>query len=167
MAGNPGSLRPSDGGSPETGFGASKTSEDRCQRFSCSSAGRRSSEPVQGSSQRRPPALEGLLVAGLVVRRTLLPATKPNANPLKGQGSDGGVMVDSLVPHLLVISLGPGRFQARLGSELVKGLTHKGRAGEAPMNPFTLAAPHGNGGRSGETLHIGSVLKALAIRSEE
>src|ERR1017187_10674070 len=101
----------------------------------------------------------------LIVERRVLPATKHNANPFEGQGADGGVMVGPFAAHLLVISLGPGRFQARLGSELVKGLTHKGRAGEAPMNPFTLAAPHGNGGRSGETLHIGSVLKALAVGS--
>src|ERR1017187_3367706 len=101
----------------------------------------------------------------VIVERRVLPATKYNANPFEGQGADGGVMVGPFAAHLLVISLGPGRFQARLGSELVKGLTHKGRAGEAPMNPFTLAAPHGNGGRSGETLHIGSVLKALAVGS--
>jgi len=137
------------GNYPETGFGASKTSEDRCQLFFRSQA-RRRSKPVQGSSQRRTPALESLLVAGLVVRRTVLPAAKHNANPLRGQGPDGGVMVDSLVPHLLVVGLGPGRLQARLSSELVKCLTQKSRAGVARVYPFSLATAHGDGSGAGE-----------------
>src|ERR1019366_307482 len=77
-------------------------------KFFCSSAGRRSCEPVEGSNQRGASAHESLLVAGLVVRCTVFPTTKHDASALEGQGADGGVMVDSLVPLLLVRGLGQG-----------------------------------------------------------
>jgi hypothetical protein len=52
-----------------------------------------------------------------------------------------------------------------LGGELMKSLAQKSRAGEAPVHPLTLVAAHSDGGGSGESLHLGGVLKALAIGS--
>ena len=85
----------------------SKASEDRCQPY-CSSASRVNCEPLQICNQRRTPARESLLVPDFVIESTVLPAAKHDANRLKGLGSDRGVMVDSLVPHLFVVGHGPG-----------------------------------------------------------
>ena len=63
---------------------------------------------AQGRGEGRTMALQRLLVAGLVVKRMILPTTMENANPLEGEAAHGRVMVGAALAHLLVIAPRPG-----------------------------------------------------------
>jgi hypothetical protein len=116
--------------------------------------------------QRRAPTTERLQITLFVIGRTVFPTTVKDANPLEGQGAEGGVMFGPLLDLLFIIGAGPRRPTAGVGGELVKALAQELGTGPPPMHPARLATLLRDGGDAGELLHFTGLLIALAVGAE-
>lgn len=84
-------------------------------------------------------------VAGLVVGSAVDPATIEDANPLEGQGAQGGLMAHAASAAGVVEGLGPERSRYGLPDPLDEGLTQEGGAGPAPVRWTPLFGPKARG----------------------
>jgi hypothetical protein len=69
--------------------------------------------------------LQGVEIAVFVVRATLFPTNKKDADPLKCQGSDSDVVSFTSSALSLIKALRPRAITNRASSELMKGLTQE------------------------------------------
>src|SRR4249920_2027081 len=99
----------------------------------------------------------------LIVGCAGLPATVHDADPLVGQGSQGGLVRASLGALALVIGAGPERARDRAAGPFDEGLAQEGRAGEAPMDPALVAAALQYGCNARVLLELGGTGVALAL----
>src|SRR5271167_757637 len=131
--------------------------------FLHAASGRCGAQGLDSFQQRRTPTFERLQVNLLVIGCTVFPATVKDANPLEGQGADGGVVFGPLLDLLFIIGAGPRRPTAGMGGELVKALAQEFGAGPPPMHPARLAAFLRDRSDAGELLHMTSLLVTLAV----
>lgn len=110
--------------------------------------------------------MQTLDVARVVVGDAILPAAKSDSDPFESQCPDGGVMVFSAPSLETIVSSGPVAEADRVSGPLVKGLTEKARTRPADMDPFGLAAAHGNRSNSGESLEIPGGMVSISLRAE-
>jgi hypothetical protein len=68
---------------------------------------------------------QGRQISVLVVRRTVLPAAKHDANPFESQGSHRGMVILTTLALLLVIGTRPNRLRNRVSRPFVKTLAQK------------------------------------------
>src|SRR5207245_8767819 len=124
-----------------------------------------------GQRRRREPQgrmapLEGPQVKRFVVGGTGFPAAIENANPLVGQGANGGMVRNAVLPLLLVISRRPERLFSGRIREFVKGLAQELGTGPAPVHPAHLAARRSDGSDARELLNLFGALIAVAVSAE-
>src|SRR5207244_2299228 len=89
-----------------------------------------------------------------------------NANPLVGQGANGGMVRNAVLPLLLVISPRPERLFSGRIREFVKGLAQELGTGPAPVHPAHLAARRSDGSDARELLNLFGALIAVAVSAE-
>ncbi len=108
------------------------------------------------------PLLQRGEVATLVVRCSVNPASPENADPLEGQGADGGVVRGALASVLLIERLGPEGGHERLLGPLDEGLTSKGRTSSTPVYDGGGAAALGDRRDANVLLDSGRARKTFA-----
>src|SRR6476619_6679747 len=105
--------------------------------------------------QRGAALFECIQVLRLVVRDTILPTAKEDANPVEGQGPNGGVMSLSAGSPQLVVGLGPSGSPQGMQSKFMEGLPQEFGASVAAMHDGGAAAAFGHRGNAAEILHRG------------
>src|ERR1039458_7129163 len=116
--------------------------------------------------QGRAAAAQTRDIAGVVIGDAVLPAAKRDADPLEGQGPDGGVMAFPGLDLPLIVDARPVAEADRMAGPFVKRLAEKPRTSPSGVNPYALAAPLQNRGDATEFLHIGRRGVTLTQRSE-
>jgi hypothetical protein len=82
----------------------------------------------------RTSGLESFEITSRVVSRALFPASKQDADPLKSDGANGGVMALTVKALLCIMSLGPGTGADGLAGKLVERLAQEFWACPANMS---------------------------------
>jgi len=85
--------------------------------------------------ERRASSPEGPDVAGFVVGRPILPAAEEDADPLEGQGTEGGMMAFPAFSLEVVEGAGPGGVLDGESGELVESLAEEGGSGPPLVCP--------------------------------
>ena len=107
--------------------------------------------------------MQGLAIDGRIVRRSLLPAPREDADPLECPCPYGGLMGFALDAWLLVGHLCPERRPERLRSPFDERVPEELWTLETPVHPGLLATPFGHRRTPGIFLEVGGAGIALAL----
>ena len=107
--------------------------------------------------------MQGLAIDGRIVRRSLLPAPREDADPLECPCPYGGLMGFALVAWLLVGHLCPERRPERLRSPFDERVPEELWTLETPVHPGLRATPFGHRRTPGIFLEVGGAGIALAL----
>ena len=102
-------------------------------------------------------------IDGLIVRSSILPTPKENADPLECQSAHGGLVCFACIALLLVVDACPEGMPNRFRGPLYEGLTEEGRTLEAPMDPAFLATPFRDRCNARELLQFGGGRRAFVL----
>ena len=92
-----------------------------------------------------------------------MPALPDDADPLEGQGADGGVMLFAFGALLVVVGAGLERVLDRLGGKLMKSLAQELGTEVAPTNAELFAAALDEGSDPSEAQEFIRRLPATAV----
>jgi hypothetical protein len=120
-----------------------------------------------GDLQERCLALaKGHQIARLIVRDAVDPAAEEDANPLEGEGAEGGLVLHAASLAACVEGVGPEGARDGLPNPLDEGLSEEGGALIAPVDGGLVAAAFGDGGDAGVLLERGGIWEALTALAE-
>ena len=96
--------------------------------------------------------MEGFEISIGIVGEAVLPASKQDADPFKGQSAYGNVVTLASGDLGLIVGLSPGAETDRVSSELVKRLSLELWAGPSEVDAEALAAGDADGGNAAEKI---------------